>query len=150
MRWKSFVPPWRRETVECFDLPPELREVERRLAEREKMLPAAALRERVLAAMRDARTSKKNAWQFAVVAAASLLLILNLALSVANQRAWSETQRIESEGVEATARTLRQRHPDLSEPEAYQLALLLHSPPALPPSLPPIFLLEGEPSWDMR
>ncbi len=136
--------------MEFFDLPSELRDVERRLAERGQPPPSAALRERVLAAMRDERTPKKNAWQFAAVAAASLLLILNMALSVANHRAWSETRRSESEGVRATARTLRQRHPDLSEPEAYQLALLMHSPPALPASLRPIFLLEGEPSWDMR
>lgn len=134
--------------MEFFDLPPGLSELEQRLAECRQPQPAAAFRERVLAAMRGRRTPKRTAWHL-VTAAASLLLILNLALSLANHRAWSETQRIESEGVEETVRTLRQRHLDLPEAEVYQLALLLHSPPALPPS-PPIFLLEGEPSWDMR
>jgi hypothetical protein len=131
-----------------LDIPPELCEIERRLVERRQPQPSAAFRERVLAAMRQERAPKRTAWQSAAVAAAALLLICNLALSLANHQAWSETQRIE-EGVEATASTLRQRHPDLSEGEAYQLALLLHSPPALPLS-PPIWSLEGEQSWDMR
>lgn len=134
--------------MEPFDFPPEFSELERRLTERRQPQPSAAFRERVLAAMRQERTPRRSAWQSAAIAAAALLLIFNLTLSLANHRAWSETQRIDG-GVEATARTLRQRHPDLSEREAYQLALVLHSPPALPLS-PPDFSLEGEPSWDMR
>jgi hypothetical protein len=136
--------------MDSFDLPPELSEVERRLIERRSPQPSAALRERILAAMRNERKPKRATWQFVAAVAAAVLLILNLDLSLANLRAWSETQRIDSEGVAATARMLRQRHPDLSEPEAYQFALILRSPPALPLSLPPVFLLEGEPSWDMR
>jgi hypothetical protein len=134
--------------MEPLDNPPELSEIERRLAQRRQPRPSAAFRERVLAAMQQARAPKRTAWQSAAVAAAALLLICNLALSLANHLAWSKTQRIEG-GIEATARTLRQRHPDLSEQEAYQLALVLHSPPALPLS-PPTWSLEGEPSWDMR
>jgi hypothetical protein len=135
--------------MEPFDLPPELSEVERRIAERQTPQLSAAFRERVLAAMRTERTPRRTAWKLVASVAASVLVILNLALSVANHRAWSESQRIELEGIEATVRTLRQRHPDLSERQAYQFALLLHSPPALPLSLPSLLPLEGEQSWDM-
>lgn len=135
--------------MEPFDLPPGLSEVERRLAERRQPQPSAALRERVLTAMRAERAPRRNRWKVAVVMAASLLLVLNLVLSWANHRAWAESQRIANEGVEATARALRQRHPDLSERQAYQFALVLHSSPALPLSLPPLLPLEGEQSWDM-
>ena len=132
------------------DFPPELSAIERRLMERPQPQPSAAFRERVLAAMRAEQAPRRNPWQAAAFMAASLLLALNLALSLENHRAWSETQRINIEGVEATARELRQRHPDLSKRQAYQFALVLHSPPALPLSLPPLSSLEGEQSWDMR
>lgn len=132
------------------DLPPELSEVERQLMERPQPQPSAALRERLLAAMRAEQAPRRNPWKAAAYLAASLLLVLNLALSLANHRAWAETQRITTEGAEATARALRQRRPDLSEQQAYQFALVLHSPPALPLSLPPLLPLEGEQSWDMR
>lgn len=135
--------------MEPFDFPPEWSGVERRLAERRLPQPSAGFRERVLAAMRAERTRRQTRWKVAALMAASLLLLLNLVLSLANHRAWSEIQRIENEGVETTARALRQRHPDLSERQAYQFALVLHSPPALPLSLPPLLPLEGEQSWDM-
>lgn len=135
--------------MESFDFPPEWGELERRLAERRQPQPSAALRQRVLTAMQAERPPRGNPWKVAVVLAASLLVVLNLALTLANHRAWSESQRIASEGIEETARALRQRHPDLSERQAYQFALVLHSPPALPLSLPPLLPLEGEQSWDM-
>lgn len=135
--------------MEPFDFPPEWSEVERRLAERQHPQPSAAFRERVLTAMRAERAPRRTSWKIAALIAASLLLALNSALSLENHRAWAAIQRIENEGVETTARTLRQRHPELSERQAYQFALVLHSPPALPLSLPPLLPLEGEQSWDM-
>lgn len=134
--------------MEPFDFPPEWSEIERRLAARRQPQPSAAFRERVLAAMWAERTPRRNRWKIAAAMAASLLLALNSALSLENHRAWEAIQRIENEGVETTARTLRQRHPDLSEQQAYEFALVLHSPPALPLSLPPLLPLEGEQSWD--
>lgn len=135
--------------MEPFDFPPEWSEVEHRLAERRLPQPPTAFRERVLAAMRAERAPRRTHWKIAALLAASLLLTLNLALSLENHRAWAAMQRSENEGVDTTARTLRQRHPDLSERQAYQFALVLHSPPALPVSLPPLLPLEGEQSWDM-
>lgn len=135
--------------MDTFDLPTELAGVERRLAERGHPKPAADLRRRVLSALRDERTAKRSAWRLAVLGAA-VLLLLNLALSLENHRAWPRTQRSAGEDLATTVRQLRQRHPDLSEQEAYQLALLVPPAPALPTSLDRIVPLQGEESWDMH
>lgn len=135
--------------MDPFDLPPELAEVERRVAARGHPQPSADFRRRVLSALRDERTPSRSAWRWAVVAAA-VLLLLNLAMSLENHRDGPRIEIGAREDLAATAREMRQRHPDLSEQEAYQLALLVHTPPALPASWQGIDLLEGEESWDLH
>ncbi len=136
--------------MEPFDLPPELSEVERRLTERRPPPPTAGLRRRVLTAMQTERTPSGTLWNVATALAAAVLLCLNFGLSVANHRAWPQGQRLENADVEAAARFLRQRHPDLSAWEAHQFAALMQSPPALPVSWGGKRAWEGEESWDMR
>jgi hypothetical protein len=135
--------------MDPFDLPSELAAIERRLAERGHPKPAVDFRRRVLSGLRDERSARRSAWRWAVLAAA-VLLVLNLAMSLENHHAGPRVQRRAGEDLATTARELRQRHPDLSEQEAYQLALLVQSPPALPASLDGIVPLEGEGSWDMH
>ncbi|HTU21690.1 MAG TPA: hypothetical protein VMG10_26875 [Gemmataceae bacterium] len=135
--------------MDPFDLPPELAEVERRLAARGHPQPPADFRRRVLSALRDERTEKRSAWRWAVVAAA-MLLVLNLAMSLEYHRAGPRIESRAGEDLAAAARAMRQRHPDLSEQEAYQLALLVQTPPALPALWQGIDLWEGEESWDMH
>jgi hypothetical protein len=135
--------------MDPFDLPRELAEVERRLAERSHPKPASVFRRRVLLALRDEPKSAPLAWRLAVLAAA-VLLVLNLAMSLHTHCAGPRLERRVDDDLVTTVREMRQRHPDLSEPEAYQLALLVQSPPALPASLGRIVPLEGEESWDMR
>ncbi len=136
--------------MEPFDLPPELAEIERRLTDRCHPPPTSVFRERVLSAMRAERSPKRSLWNVAAVLAASVFLCLNFGLSLTNHRAWSEPQWLESADVETSARSIRQRHPDLSAWEAHQFAILLQSPPALPASLGGNRAWEGEESWDMR
>jgi hypothetical protein len=139
-----------------FDLPPELLDVERRLVERARPKPDAALRRRVLSAMGNERATsragrlRQDVWRWAATLAATVLLSLNLAMSLENHRAQPRAERIEDEDIGSAARAIRQQHPDLSEREAYQLAALLRTAPALPTSLDRIIPLRGEESWDMR
>lgn len=135
--------------MDPFDLPPELADLERRLAARGHPKPASDFRSRVLSALRDEPKTVSLSWRLAVLAAA-VLLILNLALSLDNHRDWPRIEKPADEDLTTTVREIRQRHPDLSEREAYQLALLVQSPPALPASPEPIVPLQGEESWDMR
>ncbi|HEY7156202.1 MAG TPA: hypothetical protein VH575_19710 [Gemmataceae bacterium] len=142
--------------MNSFDLPPELLDVERRLAERARPKPDTAFRRRVLSAMGNERATsragrlRQDVWRWAATLAAAVLLSLNLAMSLANHRAGPRAERIEGEDIDSAARALRQRHPDLSEREADQLAALMRTAPALPASLDRIIPLEGEESWDMR
>ena len=135
--------------MDPFDLSPELAEVERRLAARGHPQPPADFRRRVLSALRDEPTVRRPVWSLAV-AAAAVLLLLNLAMSLENHRAGPRAPRDVGVDVSTAAGEMRQRHPDLSEQEAYQLVLLVQTPPALPASLGPIVPLQGEESWDMR
>ncbi len=135
--------------MDPFDLPAELAGVERRLAERGHPKPAADFRRRVLSALEDERTARRSVWRLAVLAAA-VLLVLNLAMSLENHRAWPHTAKHTVEDLAITVREMRQLHPDLSEQEAYQLALLVQPAPVLPVSLDRTVPLEGEESWDMH
>lgn len=135
--------------MDPFDLPRELADVECRLAEHSHPKPASDFRRRVLSALHDEPKSAPLAWRLAVLAVA-VLLVLNLAMSLHNHRAGPRLERRADDDLVTLVREMRQRHPDLSEREAYPLALLIQSPPALPVSRGPIVPLEGEESWDMR
>jgi hypothetical protein len=143
--------------MDPFDLPPDLLDMERQLAERPCAKPGAAFRRRVLSAVLDeqqmasrAGRIRRSIWREAATLVGGVLLSLNLAMSLANHRTWPRAERSEGEDIDRAIRAMRQRHPDLSEQEAYQLAALLRTPPALPASLDKIIPLEGEGSWDMR
>jgi hypothetical protein len=148
--------------MDDFDLPPELIELELRLAERDRAKPSPAFRQRVLSAMREELAVPgivlfwQGSWRVVATAAVAALLCLNLAISLSNHRAWPRVERIEVGIVEAAVREMRQRHPELSEEEAYQLVVLvqlvpaLKTAPALSSSLDKIILLERDGSWDMH
>ncbi len=135
------------------DLPRELADLERQLAERAVPKPTEAFRRRVLTAMRTDR-ARPDGWRFAAALVAAVLLCLNLALSLANHRAWSPVEGDKDGDVETGVRELRQENPDLSEEEAYQVVVLRRTAPslaavaALPSSPDEIFSWERSASWD--
>ena len=140
-----------------FDLPPELAEVERRLAERARAGPTTALRQRVLSALHHERMThpRRFPWHIAATLAATVLLSLNLALSVANHPAHPKRDPAENGDLDKTVALLREQSPELTESEAYRLAALARSTrsltavPPLPQSLDRILERQGERSWDM-
>jgi hypothetical protein len=131
------------------DLPPDLAALDRELAARERMGPSAALRGRVLDAVRrELRRERGPAWRFASVAAAVALLLANLSLSVANDTNWPLIGGPDPERLEATAGRLRALAPELPEREVYRQALAAQAGawPAPAPALPaePALILRDE------
>jgi hypothetical protein len=111
-------------------LPPDLAELERRLSHRPLTEPSAALRSRVVAAVRREmrRASWTSAWQFA---AAMLLVGMiggNLILATAGSAA-DGLGRCPTDGsdVGATALRLRAMLPEIPREDAFRFAWLLES-----------------------
>lgn len=136
--------------MDPFDLPPDLTDVERLVGERDRPQLPAAFRQRVLSAMHAERTPRRTIGSIVAVLAASVLLCLNLAMSLANHRAWPQMQQIDGGDIDSAVRTMRQHHPDLSEQEAYQIVVLVRLAPALSASRKEFMVREGEQLWDMR
>jgi hypothetical protein len=87
--------------------------------------------------------------------AAAVLLGLNLALSLGNHKALPGRGSVEREEVETTALHVRRLNPELSEREAYRLALLLQTGPVLVAapdvkSALEVFWIRGEEPWGTR
>jgi hypothetical protein len=110
-------------------LPPDLADVERRLAECPRAQPSAALRQRVLSSLHNERMTRRRRfpWRIAATLAAAVLLSLNLALSLANHPARSGRDRWENADLETIVAGLRQKSPEMTEAEAYWLASLARS-----------------------
>ncbi len=114
-----------------FELPDDLADLERRLAARPRAQPDAALRQRVLASMRDAAQGERRrwpngAWRFAAGLAAAVVLGAYLSMSAAHSRDEPHGDEDCGELVAATKR-LQQLDPDLTEHEARRQALLLQA-----------------------
>jgi hypothetical protein len=118
------------------ELPPDLAELERRLAGRPRPEPAAGLRPRVLAAVgRElGRRGGGSAWRFAAATAAAALLWINFSMSVANDMDWRLGRGLDGATLAAAAGRLRQLVPELPEREALRQALLLQAGSRLVPA----------------
>jgi hypothetical protein len=120
-----------------MDLPPDLADLERRLARRNSPPLPGELRQRVLAAVRRA-SDGHDFWRFAAGVAAAALLAINLSMSVANDTDWHLIDAPVPRDTGA-AEQLGALLPELSPQEARRQALLmqarsrLHGTPPLPP-----------------
>src|SRR5262245_26210530 len=119
------------------ELPPDLADLERRLAKRPRIEPPPDLGARVLAARRAAlgRRRPVGAWRAWAGVAAALLFGINLAMSLASDADWHLLPAAEPAQVAATARRLRELAPDLPESELRRQALLLRASAGLSPTV---------------
>jgi hypothetical protein len=113
-----------------MDLPPELRALDAQLAGRPKPDLPAALRARVLEAVRaelarEPRVERISFWRFAAGMAAAALLWINLSMSAANDTVWhwngAKTRIVDA----AALQQIQEVMPECSETEARARLLLL-------------------------
>lgn len=109
-----------------MELPDDLRELERRLAERPGSGPSPELRARVLLAMRVALRASGRAgrWSFAAAAAAAALATLNLSMSAANDTRLPRSANACTGDLRSEAARMRALIPELDEREAMRQAML--------------------------
>ena len=146
------------------DLPHELQDLERRLAARGRPEPSAGLRPRVLAAVRrelaaqpaHTRWGWAGFWQYAGAAAAGLLLVLNLLMSMGNRSDFPASRAANGADIQQAAAKIRELVPFISPEEALCEALILRAGshlemvPQLRPgvsSLQALQQIEEGPSW---
>jgi hypothetical protein len=137
-------------------LPPDLLDLERKLANRPQPGPPVELRARVLAAVSRERPTPRAApvrngfARFAAATAAAALLAINLSASLANDTDWH--LRPTGPDSAAVADRIRELAPDLSDREARRQALLLRASAGLTPAPRPAansFLRDRESDrWD--
>jgi hypothetical protein len=118
--------------VEPSHLPPDLLEVERRLSGHRGVEPSPDHERRVLAAVRQALAAgrgrrARRTWEFAVAAAAGILLWMNLVMSAANLAAQTPPADRDGHEIRRAAADLRRLVPALSEQEAIRQAILLQA-----------------------
>jgi hypothetical protein len=119
-----------------LDLPDDLADLERRLAQRHRPEPAGDLRRRVLAAVRAAGSEGNGFWRFAAAVAAAALLAINLSMSVAADTDWHLGDTNPPPSAHAVARRLQEVLPDLPPDEARRQALLQAGRSRLTPTPP--------------
>jgi hypothetical protein len=122
-----------------FELPPDLAELENRLANRPRAEPPASLAARVRAATRAVlrpTPPTSDAWRFWAAVAAVVLLGINLSMSLSADTDWNLTRPAEPPPLAATAERLRALAPELSDDELQRQALLLRAGAGLTPSVP--------------
>lgn len=134
------------------DLPPELGELERRLAGRPG--PDPALRSRVLKAVDQALVAERRGrWRFLLTTAAAAVLGVNLSMSMGLNGGWQERDDTD---LESASHQVRLLYPGMSDDEIRREALLLRAGGQLTPG-PDVgaaaaktgVLREGD-SWGMR
>jgi hypothetical protein len=121
--------------VDPFDLPRELRDLERRLAARGRPEPSADLRPRVLAAVRRELAARPaltqwvwgGFWQYAAAAAAGLLLVLNLLMSMGNRSDFPVSRAANGADVQQAAAMICELVSFITPEEAAREALLLRA-----------------------
>ena len=120
--------------MEPSDLPPEWEGLARRLAARPRPQPPADLRPRVLAAVRHelaaqparARWGWAGFWQYAA-AAAGLLLVLNLAMSMGNRSDFPASRAANGADIQQAAARICELVPFITPEEAACEAFVLHA-----------------------
>lgn len=115
-----------------FELPEDLADLERVLASRPIPPPSPDLRGRVIAAIRRRSAGGPpgesiSIWRFTAAVTAVLALCLNLSMSAANHADWDVWPRPQQRDVSSVARELSEAVPELSEQEAFRVALVMES-----------------------
>lgn len=121
--------------MEPSDLTPELRELEQRLAARQRPQPPADLKRRVLTAVRRelaaqpaaARWEQRRIWQYAAAAAAGILLVLNLAMSMDNHSNFPAPRVANGADVQQVAAKIRELVPFMTPQDAMREAITLRA-----------------------
>ena len=121
--------------MEPSDLPPELKSLEQRLAARSRPQPPAGLRPRVLAAVRHelaaqpARTrwGRSGSWQYAAAAAAGILLVLNLLMSMGNRNDFPASRAANGADIQQAAARICELVPFITPEDAKREALVLRA-----------------------
>ncbi len=110
-------------------LPPELEELQRELAERDRPCPSSELRDRVLGSTQAQvrRERRRGGWVFAGQAAAVALVWINLSLSVTRSTNLGITLGESPPSVDELVRQVQEILPDISQHEARRQALLLQA-----------------------
>ena len=133
------------------ELPSDLADLERRLADRPRAEPSAGLGPRVLGAARLVLRPRPAAasWRSWAALAAAVLVGVNLSMSVAGSADWRLTASVEPEQVTATADRLRAAAPELPERELRRQALLHRAGAGLTPTVDLNPYREPD-RWDVR
>jgi len=115
--------------LENWDLPPELKPLERDLTERLQAAPSPGLAQRVVVAVRAElrRDRMRRRWAFAAGAAAAVLVWANLSLSAAQATDYDLRLGSERQPVLEVAEQIRQLLPEISQREALRQAVLLQA-----------------------
>jgi hypothetical protein len=126
--------------MENEQLPPELEQLERDLADRPRPDPPAELRQRVIGGVRAElqRNGARNGWTFAAAVATAALVWLNLSLSATLATDCGPQPDSLAPEVGKVAEQIQQLLPELSEREALRQAILLQAGSSQPwcPSVP--------------
>ena len=133
------------------ELPSDLADLERRLADRPRAEPSAGLGPRVLGAARLVLRPRPAAasWRSWAALAAAVLVGVNLSMSVAANADWQLTADVEPEQIDATTDQLRAAAPELSERELRRQALLYRAGAGLTPTVDLNPYREPD-RWDVR
>ena len=120
--------------METPQLPPELKRLERLVAERDRPEPSADLKERVLrsveAELLQAELPPQPVagwWAFAAAAAASMVLAFNLSLSAARATSYDLRLAAGPQSLDASLRQIRELLPELSHREAIPYAVAIQA-----------------------
>ncbi len=113
--------------MEHNQLPPELEQLERSLANGPRLEPSSGLRQRVLRGVHAelARDGLLPRWQFAASAAAAVFIWLSLSLAITQMINSALAQPRSQQPVGELARQIQRRLPELSPEESLREAILL-------------------------
>jgi len=115
--------------MEDYPLPPELEQLERHLAARERSQPPRALKQQVLHGMRAdlRRLQARSRWTFAAAMAATVLVWLNLSLCASQATDYGLELDGRHQSLGNDAEQIQQLFPDLPPREAMRQAILLRA-----------------------
>lgn len=113
--------------MEHSQLPPELEQLERRLADGPRLDPSSALRQRVLRGVHAELASDGllPRWRFAAAAAAAVFIWLSLSLAITQMINSALARPRSQQPVGELARQIQRRLPELSPEESLREAILL-------------------------
>jgi hypothetical protein len=110
-------------------LPPELQQLERDLADRSRQRASNDLRPRILGDLQVRLRAERTAarWQFALAVAVVVLVWMNLSMSATQATDFGLRPARPSESIEAVAERIRQLAPELPPTEARRQAVLFRA-----------------------